>query len=140
MMKIILCAEGQALMGGRQTIKLRSEDTNGRMSVISSVIPAGTGIPTHIHSREDEIFEMTEGELELTVNGEVHVLKKGDMAFLPKGQPHGFKAVQDASMWVTLVPGGAENMFVDLAALPPGAPDMNEITRIALGYGIKFTG
>lgn len=136
--KIISSAEGQMLMGGRQIIKLRSEDTDKKMSVIYSVIPAGSGIPVHIHSFEDETFEITEGELEVTLNGEIHLLGKGDMAFMPKKVPHGFRAVKDTQMWVTLVPGGAEKMFNELAALLPGPPDMEKISVIAEQYQIKF--
>lgn len=136
--KIIRKAEGQILMGGRQTIKLRSEDTNEKMAKIYSVVPAGSGIPSHVHSLEDETFEITEGELEVTVNGEVNVLHTGDLIFMPRGIPHGFKAIQDTSMWVTLVPGGSEQLFVELAALPPGPPDMKKVSAIADTYGIKF--
>jgi quercetin dioxygenase-like cupin family protein len=136
--KIIRKAEGQILMGGRQTIKLRSEDTNETMAKVYSVVPAGSGIPAHIHSLEDETFEITEGELEITIDGEVHVLVEGDMIFMPRDISHGFKAIKDTSMWVTLVPGGSERLFVELAALPPGPPDMKKVSAIADTYGIKF--
>jgi quercetin dioxygenase-like cupin family protein len=136
--KIIRSAEGQILMGGRQNIKLRSEDTEGKMSIIYSVVPAGSGIPVHIHSQEDETFEITEGELEITLDGQIQILGKGDMVFMPKNVPHGFKAVKDTQMWVTLVPGGAEKMFEEFAALPPGPPDMAKASYIARGYGIMF--
>jgi quercetin dioxygenase-like cupin family protein len=136
--KIIRSTEGQILMGGRQIIKIKSEDTDKQLSVSFSVVPAGSGIPVHVHSREDETFEITEGELELTLDGEVHILGKGDMVFLPKNVSHGFKAVKDTNMWVTLVPGGAEEMFVEIAGLPPGPPDRQKVSEICEGYGIKF--
>lgn len=125
-------------MNGRQNIKLSAADTDGKMSVIFSVVPAGSGIPVHVHSREDETFEITEGELEVTLNGNVHILGKGDMVFMPKNVPHGFRAVKDTSMWVTLIPGGAEHMFVELAMLPPGQPDMVKVSAICDDYGIQF--
>lgn len=136
--KVIRSTEGQVLMGGRQNLKLKAEDTGSALSVTFSVVPGGSGIPAHVHSREDEIFEVTDGELEITLDGEIHILKKGDMVFLPKNSAHGFKAIQDTSMWVTLVPGGAENMFVELAALPPGPPDREKLSAICDRYGIKF--
>ena len=125
-------------MGGRQNIKLSAADTAGKMSVTFSVVPAGSGIPVHVHSREDETFEITDGELEVTLNGAVHVLGKGDMVFMPKNVPHGFRAVKDTSMWVTLVPGGAEHMFVELVMLPSGPPDMAKVAAICDDYGIQF--
>ncbi|MDR3680614.1 MAG: cupin domain-containing protein [Flavipsychrobacter sp.] len=136
--KIIRSTEGLALMGGRQTIKIKSEDTDEKMSIIFSMIPAGSGIPVHVHSREVEMFVVSDGELEVTLNGKVHVLRKGDMVFMPKNVPHGFKAIKDTSMWVTLVPGGAEKMFVALAGLPGGPPDMRQVRQICDEYGVKF--
>jgi len=136
--KIIHSTEGLSLVGGRQTIKLNSEDTGGSMSVMLSVVPAGSGIPGHIHQHEDETFQIIDGELEVTINGEAHLLRKGDMVFLPKNIPHAFKAIQNSSMWISLVPGGAEKMFIELAALPPGPPDMEHVARICGRYGITF--
>jgi quercetin dioxygenase-like cupin family protein len=136
--KIMRKTEGQILMGGRQTIKLSSEDTDGAMSTIFSVVPAGSGIPLHAHQFENETFEIIEGELEVTLNNKVYVLTKGDSVFMPKNSSHGFKAIKDTSMWVTFVPGGGEKMFVELAALPAGPPDLAPISAICKRYGVTF--
>jgi quercetin dioxygenase-like cupin family protein len=76
--------------------------------------------------------------LEVTLNGEVSVLKKGDMVFMPKNIPHGFKAIKDTTMWVNLAPGGGEKMFVELAELPTGPPDMKLVSEICGRYGVSF--
>jgi quercetin dioxygenase-like cupin family protein len=136
--KIIRNAEGKSLMGGRQTIKLTAADTGGKMATIISLVPAGTGVPYHIHQNEDEAFEIITGELEITLDGKRYVLKTGDIVFMPKLIPHGFKSLQDTSMRVTLIPGGAEQMFVELAELPPGPPDMEKVIQIAGRYNISF--
>jgi quercetin dioxygenase-like cupin family protein len=136
--KIIRRSEGQVLMNGRQTIKLSADDTDWKMSVVISVVPAGTGVPYHVHQNEDETFEIISGELEVKLNGQVHVLRPGDIVFMPKLIPHGFKALEDTSMRVTLMPGGAEHMFVELADLPPGPPDMKKVAQIAGRYDITF--
>ncbi len=57
---------------------------------------------------------------------------------MPRGIPHGFKAIKDTSMWVTLVPAGSEQLFVEMAKLPPGPPDMDKVSPIAEQYGIRF--
>jgi hypothetical protein len=41
-------------------------------------------------------------------------------------------------MRVTLIPGGAEHMFVELAELLPGPPDMKKVAQIAARYDIIF--
>jgi len=136
--KIIRNTGGLSLTSGRQTIKLNSEDTGGSMSVMRSIVPSGSGIPGHVHQHEDETFQIIDGELEVTLNGEIHILQKGDMIFMPKNTAHGFKAIQDTSMWVSLVPGGAEKMFVELAGLIAGPPDIEQVIEICGRYGITF--
>ena len=136
--KIIASAAGRSLMGGRQTIKLWSDDTGGKFSVIFSVVPAGAGIPVHVHSLEDEVFEIVEGELQLTLDGIVSTVTNGDLVFMPKGIPHGFTAIRDTTIWVSLFPGGGEKMFVELAELPPGPPNRQRIASICGRYGVKF--
>lgn len=136
--KIVRSSEGTVLMSGRQTIKLTADDTDWKMSAITSLVPAGTSVPYHVHQNEDETFEIINGELEITLDGKVDVLKTGDIVFMPKLIPHGFKALQDTSMRVVLIPGGAEQMFVELAALPPGPPDMEKVSQIAGRYDITF--
>jgi quercetin dioxygenase-like cupin family protein len=136
--KIIRSSEGHILMGGRQTIKLTAEDTDQKIAMVYSITPAGSGIPVHIHSQEDEIFNITKGALEVNLDGTMSILNEGDMIFMPKEVPHGFKALEDTEMWVTLAPGGGEKMFIDLAALPPGPPDMGIVAKICESYGLKF--
>jgi quercetin dioxygenase-like cupin family protein len=51
------------------------------------------------HSHEAQWGVVLDGESELTINGKLHVLKKGDTYYIPKGVPHsgrlkaGFKDV-----------------------------------------------
>jgi quercetin dioxygenase-like cupin family protein len=103
-----------------------------------SWVPAGSGIPLHTHQNEDEIFQVVEGSLEVTVDGRVHLLENGDMIFLPRLVPHGFKALSAVKMWVSFTPGGVERMFIELATLPPGPPDPVALRAIGGRYGITF--
>ena len=136
--KIIKTAEGLNLIGGRQIIKLQSEDTNRTITVMTSKVPAGGGVPLHVHQREDEIFQIIEGDLEVTVGGKISLLTTGDMIFMPRKIAHGFKAVTDTTMWTTLTPAGIETMFIELAALPAGPPDIQKMTEICSKYEITF--
>jgi len=136
--KVIKDREGLNLMNGRQVIKLISGDSDGTITVMTSKIPAGGGIPLHVHQREDEIFQLIDGELEVTVGGQIHRLHKGDMIFMPRRVPHGFKAIADTYMWTTLTPGGIEDMFIALAKLPPGPPDKELMASICDKYEVSF--
>ena len=137
-MNIIRSGEGIQLQGGRQTIKLFGQDTAGQCGVMLSVIPAGAGVPTHVHRNEDELFVLVEGRLLVNFNGQGFLLGAGDLIFLPRGIAHGFTAEEDTKMWVYLTPGGAEKMFVELAELPAGPDSRQRMEEICASYGVAF--
>ena len=97
-------------------------------------------IPPHVHTKEDEIFKVLEGELEVTVGDSTTILKAGDLAFAPKNIPHSWKVVGDKPCKTILsaFPSGIELMFEEIGALPPGKPDFTKVTAICERYGISF--
>lgn len=140
--KIVRKDEGKKVnvIGDQQTFKLTGEDTNGMFTLIEEVNPPGTMIPPHVHTKEDEIFKVLEGELEVTVGNETTVLKAGDLAFAPKNVPHTWKVVgdQDCKTILSVFPAGLEHMFEELGKLPPGPPDFAKVSEICGRYGISF--
>lgn len=140
--KIVRKGEGKKVnvIGDQQTFKLTGEDTNGMFTLIEEVNPPGTMIPPHVHTKEDEIFKVLEGELEVTVGNETTVLKAGDLAFAPKNVPHTWKVVgdQDCRTILSVFPAGLEHMFEELGNLPPGPPDFAKVSEICGRYGISF--
>lgn len=69
----------------RQTVV---KQENGFVYCSASIEPFAPGPPEHIHTDFDEIFEITNGELSLLVNGEVKKLRPGQKLHIPKGTPH----------------------------------------------------
>jgi hypothetical protein len=65
----------------------------------------GTFVPPHIHPTQDEFIYLLEGEMELTLDGQLHALHRGGMARMPRGIPHGYKNVGSimvrALFWVS---------------------------------------
>jgi quercetin dioxygenase-like cupin family protein len=55
-------------------------------------IAAGAPLPEHAHPHE-QVVNVIEGIMELTVEGEVHELKEGSVMVIPGGVPHAGKAV-----------------------------------------------
>jgi quercetin dioxygenase-like cupin family protein len=49
-------------------------------------------LPSHAHPHE-QLTTVLSGELELTVGGEVRVLRAGMVAFIPGGVPHSARAL-----------------------------------------------
>lgn len=140
--KIVRASEGhvQNVIGDIQTIKLTGKDTNGQFTLIEEENIPGTMIPPHVHSLEDEVFKVLEGEMELTVGDQTTILKAGDLALGPRGVPHSWKIVGDqkAKIILSVFPAGIELMFEELGKLPPGPPDFPVVEAICARYGIQF--
>jgi len=140
--KIVRNQEGLKLnvLGDNQTIKLAGKDTNGKFTLIEELNNPGTGIPPHIHENEDEIFNVLEGEMELTVGQETTILKAGDLAFGPRGIPHSWKIIGDkkAKVILSIFPSGIEYMFEELSKLPLGPPDFKKVSEICSKYQVTF--
>ncbi len=140
--KIIKDDEGETInvIGDIQTHKiLGSETGNQIMEWVDNVEP-GAGIPPHVHTKEDEIFRVIKGEVEIMVDGKTNILKAGDLAFAPKNVPHAWKVVgtEKAKMITSAFPAGIEVMFHELSQLPPGPPDLAKVGEICGRYGISF--
>jgi len=58
-------------------------------------VKAGAAIHEHSHSN-DEVWNVVEGRLEITVAGETQVLGPGSAAVVPPNTRHSIKAVTDA--------------------------------------------
>ena len=140
--KIVRKDEGIQLrvFGNPQWHKVVGEDTDNQVFEWVDDLAPGSGIPPHVHTKEDEIFRVMQGEVEIMVDGKTTTLKKGDMAFAPKNLVHSWKVMGDekATMWVSVFPSGMEHMFHELHALPPGSPDLKKVSEICETYGIRF--
>ncbi|MDT0538341.1 MULTISPECIES: cupin domain-containing protein [Croceitalea] len=140
--KIVRADEGLRVnvLGDQQTFKLTGEDTDGRLTLIEEVNPPGTMIPPHVHTNEDEVFKVLEGELEVTVGSKTVILKAGDLAFAPKNIPHSWKVIgdKDCKTILSAFPSGIELMFQELGELPPGPPNFEKVTEICGRFGISF--
>ncbi|WP_350293107.1 cupin domain-containing protein [uncultured Croceitalea sp.] len=140
--KIVRANEGKKVnvIGDQQTFKLTGTDTDGQFTLIEEINPPGTMIPPHVHTKEDEVFKVLEGELEVTVGDKTVILKAGDLAFAPKNIPHSWKVIGDTDCKTILsaFPSGIELMFEELGGLPPGKPDFAKVAEICGRFGISF--
>ncbi|AEL25314.1 cupin domain-containing protein [Cyclobacterium marinum] len=140
--KIIRDGEGNVVnvLGDIQTHILVGSDTDNQIVEWVDDVEPGVGIPPHIHTKEDEIFRVIEGQIEIMVDGKTTVLKAGDTAFAPKNIPHSWTVVgtEKAKMITSAFPAGIEMMFKELADLPPGPPDFEKVAKICGNHGISF--
>ena len=54
----------------------------------------GTGAPLHTHEM-DELIMIIEGQVEVRIDEEVHIVEKDHTLVIPPGAEHGFKIVGD---------------------------------------------
>ena len=106
----------------RTNVLLRSEETDGEVSLTEIVVPPHTaGPPLHTHDF-DEAFDMLEGELIFQVD-EVLVTKgAGELAFAPRNVAHALANHGDAPARYLLVctPAGFERHWARMAAEAAG--------------------
>ena len=46
----------------------------------------------------DALVQIIDGEVEITISGEIFNLKSGEIILMPKGEPHGLKAISNFKM------------------------------------------
>lgn len=140
--KIVKDSEGNILnvIGDIQTHKLVGSDTGNQIVEWVDNVEPGVGIPPHIHTKEDEIFRVIKGQIEIMVDGKTTILNEGDVAFAPRNIPHSWKAVgsQKTKMITSAFPAGIEHMFEELAKLPVGPPNFERVAEICGKHGISF--
>ncbi len=100
------------------TVLLRSEETDGAVSVIEVASgPGFAGPPLHRHDF-DEAFYVIEGELTFQLREDVFTRRAGELAFAPRGVAHTYANHSDARARALIVctPAGFERYFARMAA------------------------
>ncbi len=139
---LISPGEGKSVnvIGNAITIRLQGSATGGVLSVVESLDQPGGGPPPHIHHREDETFQVLEGEYEFTCAGQTFTARVGATIFAPRGIPHTYRYVgqKPGRMMVTLTPAGFEKFFEEVGALSPQQQEIPVVIEIAKKYGLEF--
>jgi len=99
--------------GWRFECKVSGRDTAGAFCIYDTVRSVKGGPPLHIHRAQDEWFYVRDGEFLFRVGEETFSLGPGDSLLGPRGVPHAFAALCDASaLIVAFQPAGAiEQLF-----------------------------
>lgn len=135
--------QGKAVhvLGVQLLIRLRSGDTGGILSTIVTHDVPGGGAPPHIHSREDETFQVLEGDYEFTIDGQTLRATTGDTVFAPRGGTHTYRNTGQGTgrLLVTFTPAGFEGFFDEVGALSPQEQqDIPRVIEIGRKFGLEF--
>jgi uncharacterized cupin superfamily protein len=124
---VVLPGEGNQLhaLGLTAIEKIRSADTGGVCYAFEVISPAGFGIPPHVHSQEDEVLYVIEGEYDIFLGGELLRAGPGSVLNFTRGTAHGFQAVGTTMSRALhiVTPGTSFEQFLHkLVQLPPALP------------------
>jgi quercetin dioxygenase-like cupin family protein len=93
-----------------------SEATGGKLSVFQATMPEGFSPPRHIHTREDEVFLVLDGEVLFEIDGERRLAGPGVSVYMPRGVPHTFRIQSPVGrMLGVMTPGGFDQLFRNLS-------------------------
>jgi mannose-6-phosphate isomerase-like protein (cupin superfamily) len=128
------------VLGVEHIIRVSGADTNEALVFAELRMPAGAGIPRHVHTREDEVFHVVAGQVAFTLADRELTAGPETTVFGPRGVPHAFRnaGAVVARMLLTIAPAGLELMFAELSRLPPGVPDLARVGEIVGRHGISF--
>lgn len=144
-------SNGLWFMSGHVTVHLSKAANADGISIIEHLLPAGFGPPLHIHHDEDETFYVLAGEFRFKQGEAIRHAQPGDVVYLPKGVPHGFRVLSaGGGRCLTITRGGFEAM-VRSASLPATAailpeqieptPEMQaRLTALCAENGIDLVG
>jgi quercetin dioxygenase-like cupin family protein len=131
-------------------MKARAGDTGGALGVLEGTFfKKGYGPPLHVHTREDEVMYVLEGQIRFGVGDDEFVAGPGTWVWQPRGVPHSFRVETDgARALLIFTPGGIEGMFEeggvpagDSAQPPPQEEyDLEAAVALAKKYGFDVVG
>src|SRR5262249_51964290 len=136
--------------GNLTTNPAETRDTNGAFFLVEAMLAPGTEPPPHVHTREDELFYVLEGEFDVYIGKEAFKVGTGECVFLPRFKAHAF-VIRSPRLRVLALftPAGLEETFRDMSKpaerleLPTGAVtystgDLKKTAQRLSEYGVRF--
>ncbi len=123
----------------KMTIKVSSDNSEGRYSLIEMVHPQNIGPALHIHPAAPEAYYILEGDYLIKYSNEVSQVTRGDFVFISKGVPHNYQSGANGGRVLVISPAGLEKYFQEVADKLKHGPITWELEQeIARRYGQQF--
>ena len=126
--------------GDKTFLHATAEETNGSVGVLEGFVPAGGGPHWHTHTREDEVLTVIAGQFRSWCGDREFEGGPGTTAVVPRSVPHRWTNIgsSEGRIMITVVPGGFDKFFVEIAALE--ILDAANIGAVETAYGIINSG
>ena len=72
------------------------------VTVVRMVVPAGKEVPAHT-AKGELVVQCLEGKVAFTAGGKTHDLEAGHLLYLPAGEPHSLRGIEDGSLLLTVL-------------------------------------
>jgi quercetin dioxygenase-like cupin family protein len=121
--------------------KIDGQDTGGAVSIVEHPFEVGALVPPHVHTREDEISIVLDGQIGFRSEDDEVVLASGGYIVKPRGQVHAMwnAGSTPARMIEVITPAGFERFFMELADKNETGPvDLPVLAELAQRYELPF--
>jgi len=121
-------------------------ESGGQLGMCATEGPRGPAIPTHVHQSTYEAIYCLEGRLRVTVDGDEHLLTRGDFVSIPAGAEHTYAMEAHLTRFAGMYgPAGMER-FHEVAGqvaehrIFPDPADPDRLAPAAAELDITFVG
>ena len=121
--------------------KIDGHDTGGAFSIVEHPFAVGALVRPHVHTREDEISIVLEGEIGFRSEDQEVVLRPGGYIVKPRNQVHAMwnAGSVPARMIEIISPAGFEGFFRGFADLNDAGPiNLAEVAALAVDFGLPY--
>jgi quercetin dioxygenase-like cupin family protein len=121
--------------------KIDGADTGGALSIVEHPFEVGALVRPHVHTREDEISIVLEGEIGFRTEEQEVVLRPGGYIIKPRNQVHAMwnAGSTPARMIEIISPAGFEGFFRGFADLNDAGPiDPAAVADLAAEFGLPY--
>ena len=141
--------ETLAMPGTVFNILVSSEESNNAIVIAEMHAIPGSEPPRHVHTKEDEVFIIREGNITFFIGDDIIQAKGGDTVYLPVNVPHHFTITSDVVKGIVIAtPGNIEHFFRSIAwvtedkSIPPvqvpTEEQVNHFISQTIAFGMEF--
>src|SRR5207247_2691963 len=108
------------LSGGVGVVfKVPGSLTSGRLAIVEHPVPLDALVVPHVHTKEDELSYVLEGEIGVMIGDREFVAPTGSYVFKPRGVVHAFwnNGTTPARLIELIFPSGLEEAFREMSRL-----------------------
>lgn len=127
------------VLGSVATIKLSTEETDGRLGAVEHDVPKDGGPPPHVHDHADELLYVLAGTFEVVAGDpdEWQVAETGAIIHIPAGTIHTTRCVSDGGrLFSVYTPGGDEAFFREIDNVDQS--NLAAVMALARRHGMSF--